>query len=84
MRVRKIEQILSMDGGRLLDELVTCAATRLDEDHVDAIVRAIQTRLAETGIAQKLHAPECRFMLGEDLALCRCSGVRWSWPRKGL
>ncbi len=77
-----------MDGGRLLDELVVLAALQLaavhndEEEDVDTIVRAIQARLAETGIAQKHHSEECRFMLGEDR--CSCSSAHWSWPCKGL
>jgi hypothetical protein len=71
-----------------LEELSVFAAMHLDahhngeEDDVEAILRMIQTRLAETGIAQKHHGEACRFMLGEDR--CPCSNAAWSWPRKGL
>jgi hypothetical protein len=67
---------------------VVFAAMHLDtqhkseEDNIEVIIRVIQTRLAETGIAQKHHSEACRFMLGEDR--CSCSSAHWSWPRKGL
>lgn len=93
MKVRDIEQIFAaMHGERLLEELVTYAASFYDQNlkgkdaSVDArrkaIIRAIQTRLAETGIARRHHGEACRFMLGDDR--CRCSLGGWSWPRRGL
>jgi hypothetical protein len=89
MRIKDIEQMFAtMTGDRLLEELVVFAAIYLDqvhnddEDHMEAIIRAIQTRLAETGIARKYHKEACRFMLGEDR--CPCSIASWSWHRKGL
>jgi hypothetical protein len=87
--VRDIEQMFAtMSGDRLMEELVVFAAIHLDaqhndeEDNMEAIVRVIQARLAETGIARKHHGQACRFMLGEDR--CPCSNAAWSWPRKGL
>jgi hypothetical protein len=89
VKIKDIEQrFAAMMGGQLLEELVTFAAMHLDahhnsqEDHVEAIIRAIQARLAETGIARKYHGEACRFMLGDDH--CPCSTASWSWPRKGL
>jgi hypothetical protein len=89
VKVREIEQhIASLHGEMLLHELVTFAALHLDaahnkeEDNVEAITRAIEARLAETGIARKYHGEKCRFMLGDDH--CPCSIAGWSWHRKGL
>ena len=88
MRIKDLEQTFAtMNGDQLLEELVTFAAIHLDEhqrdeDNMEAIVRAIQTRLAETGIAQKHHSEACRFMLGDDR--CPCSTAAWSWPLKGV
>ena len=82
-RIKDLEQrIASMDGGRLLEELVVFAALHLDEDSFNVVVRAFQVRLTETGIAQKHHGEGCRFMLGDDH--CPCSIAHWSWPRRGL
>ena len=89
MKFKDLEQmILSMHGDRLLEELVTFAAMHLDahhnteEDHHEVLIRAIQTRLAETGVASKYHGEKCQFMLGDYH--CPCSQASWSWPRKGL
>ena len=89
MRVKEIEaMLLRMPGDQLLEELVTFTALHLDahlnkeEDDSASIVRVLQARLAETGIAQKHHASACTFMLGAER--CTCSNAAWSWPRKGL
>lgn len=87
-RIKDIEQTFAaMHGDQLLDELVTYAASWLDQYHQDeddseSIIRVIQVRLAETGIAQKHHGEACRFMLGDDR--CSCSSAAWSWPHKNL
>ncbi len=91
MRLTDIEQrIAAMDGGQLLEELVMRAMEhwendlRSDDRGLDAVARALQVRLAETGIARKHHllgqSPPCPFPLNH----CRCPAGAWSWPRKGL
>jgi len=89
VRTKDIEQhFASLSGEQLLHELTVFTAEHYDEhfneeeDDSDAILRAIQKRLAETGIAQLHHDKECRFMLGDDR--CPCSTAAWSWPRKGM
>ena len=87
-RIKDIEQTFAtMPGNQLLDELVTYAASWLDqhqqdEDNFEAISRAIQARLAAVEIAQKHHSEECRFMRGDEH--CSCSSSSWTWPRRGL
>ena len=61
-----------------------------EEDNTEAITRAIEARLAETGIARKYHGEKCRFMLGErSLPVLHCGlvvvsqgserSVDWRW-----
>ena len=89
MRIKDIEDhFASLSGEQLLHELTTFTAEFYDghfnkeEDNSEAILRAIQARLASTGIARKCHGEKCHFMLGEDR--CPCPNATWSWPHKGL
>ena len=87
MRIKDIEETFAtISGEQLLENLVIYASMFLDmhqedEDNIEAIIRPILSRLAETGIAQKLHGPSCRFMHGDDR--CPCSVEGWAWPFKG-
>jgi hypothetical protein len=89
MTIKEIEaHFTALSGDQLLHELSVFTAMHYDahvnqeEDHMEAIVRVIQTRLAETGIAQMRHGKDCRFTAGEDR--CPCPIAAWTWPRKGL
>lgn len=83
--VKDIEQRLgALKGHQLLEELVTLAALHLDAHHKDfnVLIRAIQARLAATGIARRHHNETCKFTFGDDQ--CPCPIALWSWPLKGL
>ncbi len=89
MTIKDIEKhFASLSGDQLLHELTVFTAMHYDahfnkeEDDSDSILRAIQARLAATGIAQFHHGKDCRFVDGDDR--CPCSTAAWSWPRKGL
>ena len=84
-----VQWLATMEGHQLLETLVTYATLYLDahsnyeaEDDCPVIIRAIQARLAETGIARRNHGEACRFPLGDDQ--CSCPITLWSWPLKGL